>query len=776
MYPEDSNKGEERKKHCQDDWGVKMSPAEKSYYEDQKLERKQFCDRAVDPVWYTVMMKRQRLRERMESAKAEMEKQMQYKSLEEIEEALLEDGEFLEESSNKKEETDVNLNEETYQSSAEPEKTSQVDDDINDPLPVEYRHVRDSVRKVKEQVYRVLANLMGKGLSLNESVQAIIMVANGLFNRTWVEQQDKENNILDMLPSLRSIQEALGLIETQTLAQTVDRMEEGRGQGRMITHAIDSTTKISLGQFATQGIHVGKDSALPMPLMNICGESTEDIALQVDHGFNCLAVSRGVPVEEVYSLVSAHMTDSVEHNKGFNTILQEMYSLETPAGQLFCGSHTTLGFSSSMNKTIGMIEQDMKIAHITSKFMVGLDVDSKNSSVAGVALDIMLKLVAPEYSHKMWNYYSQFCLYLEAHQVEKVIFAYKDQRFGCLSRAAAVLLFLYEHLGNFLAENPQIVNKLSCLTRELLELPYLKTVFLVFAALGVHIIEPFFAKTIQTSATHSSLKKFYKELYDGMNSTVDITFFDFSKPKFSAVTEGLFQDVKDSYGRGVMKVVTDFASGYGEDAVKLVNLMLPQLRQVLGRQRRDYCLDEEAFPPQYPVEEQAESVDDCPVTNLEMERFCGVVDYRQKKLRKLRAVSRSMILGKAKVLEEGEQSSFRSFKQETLARRELELKWTEKMKEKLKKGADLKQINSLKAESKRLVKLEVLKQAGGPFTKAEEVEKYLADKEILPKQKQTRMKMELQFARDSSTTLPKVQGAGSHAQQEEKGQDSPGVQ
>ena len=95
-------------------------------------------------------------------------------------------------------------------------------------------------------------------------------------------------------------------------------------------------------------------------------------------------------------MVSTHMTDSVEHNKGFTKILQEMYSLDEPAGQLFCGSHTTLGLSSAMDKIVRMIEEDMKMSHITSKFMVGLDVDSKNSTVAGTALDIMLMLIAPE--------------------------------------------------------------------------------------------------------------------------------------------------------------------------------------------------------------------------------------------------------------------------------------------------------------------------------------------------------------------------------------------
>ena len=50
----------------------------------------------------------------------------------------------------------------------------------------------------------------------------------------------------------------------------------------------------------------------------------------------------------------------------------------------------------------------------------------------------------------------------------------------------------------------------------------------------------------------------------------------------------------------------------------------------------------------------------------------------------------------------------------------------------------------------------MLKQAGGPFTEAGQVEEFLADQSIAEKKKQKRMKMKIQFARDSSTTLPKV--------------------
>ena len=61
-----------------------------------------------------------------------------------------------------------------------------------------------------------------------------------------------------------------------------------------------------------------------------------------------------------------------------------------------------------------------------------------------------------------------------------------------------------------------------------------------------------------------------------------------------------------------------------------------------------------------------------------------------------------------------------------------------------------------------------LKRLGGPFTNAEEVKVNVDDLEISEKEKKVRMKMELQFARDSSTTLPQtdpppLQGNGNFA-------------
>ena len=176
-----------------------------------------------------------------------------------------------------------------------------------------------------------------------------------------------------------------------------------------------------------------------------------------------LAASKGLAAKEIYSMVDTHMTDSTEHNKQIAPILAELYDLEKPAGQIFCNTHTTLGFSSAMNKVMRNIDSGMHLEEVVQSFMVDLDYDSKNSSVAGQALDMMLRIVAPEYSHKPWNRHGQFMVYMKERQLDGHLFCYKDARFGCLSKAAAIALYNFENISMFLEDFPDITNRLACL-------------------------------------------------------------------------------------------------------------------------------------------------------------------------------------------------------------------------------------------------------------------------------------------------------------------------
>ena len=61
----------------------------------------------------------------------------------------------------------------------------------------------------------------------------------------------------------------------------------------------------------------------------------------------------------------------------------------------------------------------------------------------------------------------------------------------------------------------------------------------------------------------------------------------------------------------------------------------------------------------------------------------------------------------------------------------------------------------MRQEQKKLGLLEELKETGGPFTSAEQVEMFL-ESPLDEKDKKKRMKMEITYARDSTTLLPKV--------------------
>ena len=197
-----------------------------------------------------------------------------------------------------------------------------------------------------------------------------------------------------------------------------------------------------------------------------------------------------------------------------------------------------------------------------------------------------LKLVAPEYAVKQWNRYKKFWHFLKKRNVQSVLFAYKDHRFGCLSRAAAVLVFNYDHLLDFLSQNPHINNKLACLVREILDLPYFKVVLVVLACLGVHLVEPFYARTIEKGATHTQLQEFYKGLYTGLGQPISEDFTNFVRPEYPGVSEDLFEGVKKNYNQAVLDSVSELAAEHIEEVRKLTNLMLPHLQTVLPRQKR----------------------------------------------------------------------------------------------------------------------------------------------------------------------------------------------
>ena len=105
------------------------------------------------------------------------------------------------------------------------------------------------------------------------------------------------------------------------------------------------------------------------------------------------------------------MADSTAHNKEIALYLAELYDLHTPAGQIFCNTHTTLGYAAGMNKVLRLVLAGMHLEEVVKTFKLDLDYDTKHYSVAVPAIDMILRLVASEYSHKTWNRDRQYKVY-----------------------------------------------------------------------------------------------------------------------------------------------------------------------------------------------------------------------------------------------------------------------------------------------------------------------------------------------------------------------------
>ena len=148
------------------------------------------------------------------------------------------------------------------------------------------------------------------------------------------------------------------------------------------------------------------------------------------------------------------------------------------------------------------------------------------------------------------------------------MFCFKDARFGCLSKAAAIAIYTFDNISDYLEQFPDINNRLACLVMEVMDLPYLKAVLVVWAFLGLHHVGPFYAITIQEGTTHGSLAASYKGLCSSMAKHVDMEFFSCARPMLDGVGQDLFTGVKENYGQEVVEAVVTMTVHHKEEVIK----------------------------------------------------------------------------------------------------------------------------------------------------------------------------------------------------------------
>ena len=123
-----------------------------------------------------------------------------------------------------------------------------------------------------------------------------------------------------------------------------------------------------------------------------------------------------------------------------------------------------------------------------SGFLLGIDIDQRKDSVSFSTISWCLSLFVPENIHKPWNYYNDFCAFLQRKDRGVHLFLLKDARFGALSIASAITCFHWDDFNIFLSTHEYITNKLACLVRDALCLEYTRVAAAVIAVTGVLLI------------------------------------------------------------------------------------------------------------------------------------------------------------------------------------------------------------------------------------------------------------------------------------------------
>ena len=149
-----------------------MGAKELEYLEDQRTSRLQECDNKVDPVWWSANQRKLKELERMEAWKASKGEQLSCADDIDMQDSGGEGGSDLKHPDDSPDEylpeceSDGHDNEaKNMGSSKKQRKFSVVTNESEDSLPADLRHVRNSERVIRDEIYECLPDLRGIGLT-----------------------------------------------------------------------------------------------------------------------------------------------------------------------------------------------------------------------------------------------------------------------------------------------------------------------------------------------------------------------------------------------------------------------------------------------------------------------------------------------------------------------------------------------------------------------------------------------------------------------------------
>ena len=746
-----------RRKKLEEFYRVKMSEVEEEFVQDQNSERKMFCDKMVERKWLKMANRRKK---REQGLQKMFDREEQEELL--LKPTSLTDKEWADmgvedAAGSQDEENDDGKDYEEEGAHKKRRRTfvGVTGDNTEDALPPQYRHIRLGERKVKPKYYRVVDKLVSKyHMSLSQATAAVVEVGNYLFDRKWKYQDtDKEAFDLDTVPD-KSVNRAVGkALEAFTLAQIAEKIISS-DQSVTITYHDDGSKKQGAGSYSVQGASIN-GQFFPFPTINISSETRQNLAELKLTMLTILAVCGGVTKEALWEKIDFVMTDSVSHNMMVEDIVSEALDVEHTPEHLLCQVHPSLMFNRVLTKLWSEVDATIGPDKIFAGFC--LTINTEQVSVTENWLDCVLRLVSHDFDHKQWNKAEEFDLFI--HPEKNAAKRLQKERFNSLAYSCVVALNLDENVCKFLLKYENITNQLACICRSFESLEYIRVMAAVGAVIGIHLIEPFVSLTSSSTTTYSKLITSFPQLYTDLTTTPSRLLLDLSTPAFKFISKERFESVKypDTLLRGTKQVLEQ----YNDKVVSVLDILLPRLASGWELQRGNMFQFGKSPDPNANnqiANFNKEKLDKAPVNNLDPERAVGFINYELKLrgAKELAAASRAHVKGKGVALIEGKEMPAK-FKKLTVAGGDLPLimkEWEAKQLELKKEGMGDKEIQNLAVDKRRNSDLSVLTKAGGPFTKAEQVDMFM-EQVMEEKERNQRLYVEVRYARDSSVAFPK---------------------
>ena len=601
-----------------------------------------------------------------------------------------------------------------------------------DDLPPGWNHLRLSYHKVRPEVYRLVDLLISKyHCSVEQAMAAVVEGGRVLFRLPWKFHGEGERIDLDTAPHRQSQRLASKAIEAHTLSEIARKIAEAPSNATITLHD-DGSRGQGCGGFSVSGVTLpgsepGKTDYYPFPTLPIAKETKQNLAELKLTLLAILATCGGVTKEVLWRKVDFVMTDGVSHNRGVEDLVAESLDVDHLPAHLLCNVHPSLMFCREMLKIFVEIDSTLTPDKIYAGFAI--TITDTQISVFQNCMDCTLRLVSSDFNHKAWNKAEEFQLFLAPQKLQ--IKRLQMERFNSLVYSAATFLLVDPLVTDFLDKNDHITNQLACLVRSFQTLEYVRVLAAVAVALGSHLILPFISLTSSTTTTQQKLMVAFPALYKDLTTTDPECLLNLDQPAFSFISPDRFQEC--NFPEQLLQPARQILSENRVPAVQVFRLLLPRLAQGWERQRGgEYGFGSNPDPQARDrvAAMDQEKLKQAPVNNLDPERSVGFINHERsiRGATQLQAASRAHVSGKGARLIEGQKTGikFRKMTGPDGDLTKIMQDWKEKQDSLAAEGLDSKTVANLALDRQRNNDLTSLKAVGGPFTKASDVDEYLA--------------------------------------------------